>query len=188
MPFITEELYQHLRNQDSAESIVIAPYPETQESDEQIIKKFDFANQVIMAVRNFRQEKNISPKEKLQLLIKKNYEQKPDTTFDCTVEKMCNLEVGYVNSKPEDAFSIIIETTEFYIPVGQDIDLDSEISKLEADLEYQKNFLVSVEKKLSNHNFVSNAPETVVNMERKKQSDAIARIAVIESQLESLKG
>ncbi len=188
MPFITEEIYQHLRAENDPESLVVAPFPVARQCDEAVLKKFEFANRVIMAVRNFRQEKGISPKDILQLMVKKNNQEQADTTFDCTVEKMCNLEVSYVEQKPEDVFTIIIDTTEFYIPVDENVDLESEIVKLETDLEHQRKFLASVEGKLTNEKFVEGAPENVVAMERKKQTDAQARIAVIETQLKSLKG
>ncbi len=187
MPFITEEIYQHLRGENDAESLVIAPFPAAKDCDEAILKKFEFANKVIMAVRNFRQEKGISPKDTLKLLVKKNNHEQADTTFDCTVEKMCNLYVSYVEQKPEDVFNIIIDTTEFYIPVDENVDVELEVTKLEADLEHQRKFLATVNGKLSNQKFMAGAPESVVAMEQKKQADAQARIVVLETQLESLK-
>ncbi|MFO7978768.1 MAG: valine--tRNA ligase, partial [Bacteroidales bacterium] len=105
-----------------------------------------------------------------------------------TVRKLCNLDkLEYTEEKPEDAVSIIMETTELYVPIAQSIDLEQEIANLEEDLKYQKGFLKTVEIKLSNEKFVNNAPDKVVNMERKKQADALARIKVIEQQLQNLK-
>lgn len=188
MPFITEEIFQSLRLQNAPESIVIAPYPKGSHYKKEILAGFEFASQVIMALRNFRQEKGISPKEPLELFIKKNHGQAPDTTFDSTVARMCNLSrLAYVDQKPNEVVTLILKTTEFYIPLSQDIDVEAEIEQLEADLKYQQGFLQSVEKKLNNERFVNSAPATVVDAERKKQADSLARINVIETQLKNLK-
>lgn len=188
MPFITEEIYQSLRNNNDPESIVIAPYPKGGHYKKEILAGFGFASQVIMALRNFRQEKGISPKEPLELFIKKNHDQVPDTTFDTTVARMCNLNrLAYVNEKPAGVFTIILKTTEFYIPLSQNVDVDAEIARLENDLKYQKEFLQTVEKKLNNERFINSAPANVVNAERKKQADSLARINVIETQLNNLR-
>ncbi|MDX9941516.1 MAG: valine--tRNA ligase [Bacteroidales bacterium] len=188
MPFISEEIYQRLRKDSDPESIVIAPFPKGGPFKEEILAGFDFAEEVIMAIRNFRQEKNIPNKETLELCIKKNHDEKPDTTFDSTVMKMCNLsKLDYTDEKPADVFTLIIKTTEFYIPLSQNVDIEAEIEKLETDLKYQQGFLATVEKKLSNERFVSGAPEQVVAVEKKKQADALARISVIKAQLKNLK-
>ncbi|TVQ88908.1 MAG: valine--tRNA ligase [Bacteroidetes bacterium] len=189
MPFITEEIYQHLRKNDAPESIMIASMPALEKHNEKILQQFEFASQVIMAVRNLRQEKNIANKEAVELLIRKNYNDEPDLTFDDLVCKLCNLsKLEYIEEKPEGAFSFILKTTEFYIPVSQKIDLEKEIQKLEQELKYQQGFLASVQKKLDNAKFVSNAPPQVVEIEKKKQADAQAKIKVIEEQLKALKG
>ncbi len=188
MPFITEEIFQHIRHEDDSESITIAQQPQAEAYDSQIISDFNFTRQVIIAIRNLRQEKSIPMKEPIDLFVKKNNQQKADITFDGTVRKLCNLDkLEYTEEKPEDAVSIIMETTELYVPVTQSIDREQEIATLEEDLLYQKGFLNTVEKKLSNEKFVNNAPDKVVNMERKKQADAVARIKVIEEQLQNLK-
>ena len=188
MPFISEEIYQRLRKDSDPESIVIAPFPKGGPFKEEILAGFDFAEEVIMAIRNFRQEKNIPNKETLELCIKKNHDEKPDTTFDSTVMKMCNLsKLDYTDEKPADVFTLIIKTTEFYIPLSQNVDIEAEIEKLETDLKYQQGFLATVDKKLSNERFVSGAPEQVVAVEKKKQADALARISVIKAQLKNLK-
>ena len=188
MPFISEEIYQHLRHDDAPESIMIAPMPRPGRYDENILHQFDFAAQVIMAIRNLRQEKNIANKDAIELLIRKNYDDQPDLTFDNLITKLCNLsKLDYVEEKPEGAFNFILKTTEFYVPVSQNIDVEAEIRKLDQELKYQQGFLASIIKKLGNEKFVSNAPLKVVEMEKKKQADAQAKIRVIEDQLKTLK-
>ncbi len=188
MPFISEEIYQHIRSTEAPESIMISPVPRPKNYDENILQQFDFAAQVIMAIRNLRQEKNIANKDAIDLLIRKNYDDQPDLTFDNLVVKLCNLsKLDYVKEKPEGAFNFILRTTEFYVPVSQNIDVDAEIQKLEQELKYQQGFLSSVMKKLSNDKFVNNAPAHVVDMEKKKQADALAKIKVLEDQLKALK-
>jgi valyl-tRNA synthetase len=188
MPFISEEIYQHLRKEDAPESIMINHMPRPGKYDENILHQFDFASQVIMAIRNLRQEKNIANRDAIELLIRKNYDDQPDITFDNLVMKLCNLsKLDYVEQKPEGAFNFIIKTTEFYIPVSQNIDVNAEIQKLEQELKYQQGFLTSVMKKLENEKFVNNAPAQVVEMEKKKQADTQAKIRVIEDQLKTLK-
>jgi len=188
MPFITEEIYQHLRQEDAPESIMIAEMPASKNFDEKILSRFETAKDVVMNIRNLRQGKNIPNKQELKLLIKKNFRESPDTTFDDVVKKLCNLSsIDYTQDTPAGALSFIVKTTEFYIPVAQEIDKSEEIQSLEGDLEYLKNFLKSVEKKLSNEKFTKNAPPEVVDHERKKQSDAASKIKVVEEQLKSLR-
>lgn len=187
MPFITEEIYQVIRMDHHSQSITIADQPKPQTYNPDIISSFTFARQVIMAIRNLRQEKSIPMKESLSLFIRKNNQQPADTTFDGIVKKLCNLgELQYTAEKPADAVNIIIETTEFYIPLSQSINVEQEIQNLKADLAYQKGFLEAVNKKLLNEKFMKSAPQKVVEMERKKQADAMARIRVLEEQLQNL--
>lgn len=187
MPFITEDIYQHLQKEDAPQSIMIAKMPKSGAFDKNIISQFEVAKEVIINIRNLRQEKNIPNKQPLNLLIRKNFEESPDVTYDDIVIKLCNLNsIEYTENKVSDALSFLVKTTEFYIPVTQEIDTDEEIKNLEQDLEYYQNFLKSVEKKLSNEKFVNNAPADVVERERKKQSDAASKIKVIEERLRSV--
>ncbi len=188
MPFITEEIYQHIRKEKDSESITIASFPKAREYKVELIASFSVARQAVMAIRTLRQEKNIPNKESIELYIKKNHGDQPDTTFDGLVCKLCHIsKLEYVETRPEDTVPIILNTTELYIPVGQTIDKEAELKSLEEDLKYQKGFLRSIEKKLINERFVNNAPAQVVEMERKKQADAKARIKVIEGRLKTLK-
>ena len=189
MPFITEEIWHLLVERGAEEDIIVAPYPVAGRFDEGLLKHFDMEREVIIAVRNERLNKSIPQKEKIKLLVKKNLGQQSNTYFDCIVKKMGNLaELDYVEEKVEGAASFIVGSTEFYIPLGaESIDIEAEIAKLKNELEYTKGFLASVMVKLNNERFMSSAPAKVIDLERKKQADAEARIKVIEAQLEGLK-
>jgi valyl-tRNA synthetase len=188
MPFITEEIWHHLRERDEKDCIMVSKMPEPGKHDDQMLKRFEMARQVIMGMRNLRQEKNISNKEKLNLFVKKNYSETPDTFFDPVVVKLCNLEkLEYVEEKVEGALSFVVKSTEFFVPLESHIDVDVEIKKLEEELKYTRGFLATVMKKLGNEKFTSNAPEKVVAMEQKKKDDAESKIKVLEEQLKSLR-
>lgn len=187
MPFITEEIWS-LLHQEKCDSISIETWPEFKPFDTQIIAKFEYVEQVITEIRNIRRDKNIAQKEPINLFIKKNYEEKPDTTFDPVVERLCNIsELSYVNDKPDGALGFIVRNTEFYIPLSLNINVEEELAKLQTELDYTKGFLASVMKKLANKNFVDNAPASVVEIEERKKADADARIKVIEEQMLSLR-
>ncbi|MBC8147962.1 MAG: valine--tRNA ligase [Bacteroidetes bacterium] len=186
MPFITEEIWHLLRERE--EDIMVSRIPEAQDFDEDLIKRFDTEREVIMGIRNVRGEKNIPNKEQIELLIKKNLNEVADNTFDSVIKKLGNLSsLGYVEEKPEGAISFMVKSTEFYIPLTETLDVEAEIEKLEKELQYTKGFLNGVMKKLSNERFVNNAPEKVIEIERKKQADAEGKIKVIEEQLLALR-
>ena len=186
MPFLTEEVWQSLKERDENQSIMVAEMPKASEFNEDILRKFEVAREVIVAIRNLRQEKNIPNKEELELFVKKNNE-KADTTFDGIIAKLCNLEsLNYTDAKVENALSFIARSTEYYIPFNQAVDVEEEKKKLQEELDYMKGFLNGVMKKLNNERFVNNAPEQVVEKERKKKADAEERIKVIEKQINNL--
>lgn len=188
MPFITEEIWHTLREREEKDCIMMSKTPCVQPYNKEILNKFEAASQVIIAIRTLRLEKNIAQKEKLSLCIKKNDNEKADTTFDSVISKLTNLDsIEYVNDKIEGALSFIIATTEYYIPAPTNIDIESEIKKLNADLEYMQGFLSSVEKKLSNEKFVANAPANIVETEKKKKADTEEKIAVISAQIKALR-
>ncbi len=188
MPFITEEIWQHLSLRKPGESIMVAGFPVAGSIDEDIINRFDFASEVIVAVRNLRAEGNIPQKQSLSLFVKKNNAEAADPTFDAVVIKLCNLEhLGYAEEKIPGALSFVLRRTEFFVPVEHTIDIREKITKLNEELIYTKGFLLSVHKKLSNEKFVTNARPEVVESERKKESDALARIRVLEEQIEGLR-
>jgi valyl-tRNA synthetase len=189
MPFITEEIWHQLGTRGQGEDIIIAPYPVSQKYKSDILKHFDLERDVIIAIRNERSNKNIPPREKITLFVRKNHGQKPNTYFDEVVIKMGNLsELKYTEEKIEGAASFIVGSTEFFIPIeAETIDIAAEIDRLEKDLEYARGFLVSVMAKLGNEKFVSSAPPKVVEIEKNKQADAENKIRVIEAQIENLK-
>lgn len=189
MPFITEEIYHMLKEREDGDDIIIASYPQASSFDAGLLRHFDLEREVIIAIRSERTNRNIPPKDRIGLFVKKNLGQQPNTYFDSIVMKMGNLEsLSYVDEKVEGAASFIVGSTEFYIPIRQEsIDVAAEIARLEQDLEYTRGFLTAVMVKLNNEKFVGSAPAKVVEMERKKQADAEARIQVIEAQMDALK-
>jgi valyl-tRNA synthetase len=189
MPFITEEIWHQLGKRGEGDDIIITSYPTSSKYKADLLKHFDLERDVIIAIRNERANKNIPPREKITLYVRKNHGQKPNTYFDEVVIKMGNLsELKYTEEKIEGAASFIVGSTEFFIPLGAEtIDVAAEISRLEKDLEYARGFLASVMIKLGNEKFVSSAPPKVVEIEKKKQADAESKIRVIEAQIENLK-
>jgi len=188
IPFITEEVWHHILKRKPGESIMLASMPSPVKYNEKLISKFDFVEQVIMAIRNIRTEKNIPQKVSIRLFVKKNYHETPDTTFDGVGCKLCNIsEMGYITEKIGDSINFIVGSTEFYIPYASNIDVTAEINKLEEELAYTRGFLETVDKKLRNVNFVKNAPEKILVNEQKKKTDAESRIHVLEQQIETLK-
>jgi len=189
MPFITEEIWHHLNDRKEEDCVMISRTPASGDYDKILLDRFDIEKEVIIAIRNLRQEKGIPNKEKLTLLVKKNYSEQPDTFFDPILIKLCGLnELKYVEDKPEGAIPFVVKSTEFFVPLGSHLDVEAELGKLQTELEYTKGFLTSTMKKLSNERFVNNAPEKVVAMEQKKKDDAEAKIKVLEEQIKALKG
>ncbi len=183
-PFITEEIWHLIKKRDENDCIIISQLTKTENFDTKIIKQFEYAKQVVIAIRNVRKEKNISFKNSIDFFIKKNNNEQPDTKFDEVVAKLCNIKnFDYVNEKVENAISFIVNLTEFYIPVEKSDNTDAEIKELEETLKYTKEFLNSVNKKLNNKKFIKNAPEKIVETEQKKRKDAEAKIKVIETRL-----
>jgi len=188
MPFLTEEIWHLLREREAGESIMVSEMPVAAAFDETMLKSFEYAIEVIMAIRTQRAQRNILNKESIALFIKKNDETQ-QTLFDGVIAKLCNInKMDYLDAKPENCISFIVRTTEFFIPVGNNINKEEELGKLGKELEYTKGFLTSVMQKLNNEKFVANAKPEAVEGERKKKSDAEARIAVIEEQMKALKG
>ncbi|MCR5038194.1 MAG: class I tRNA ligase family protein, partial [Bacteroidales bacterium] len=184
MPFITEEIWHAIAERKEGDDIIIAQQPKLQAIDEQILKQFEFTQEVINNVRKVRSDKNIAFRDAIQLVVKGT----ANKDFDCVIAKLCNVsEVSYVAEAPSGAFGFIVGSTEFFVPLTGSVDVEAEIKKLEEELKYAQGFLKSVEAKLSNERFVSGAPAAVVDKERKKKADAEAKIAVIEQQLAGLR-
>ena len=186
MPFISEELWQHISERAQGESIMYAIIPEPQAVDDNIIKAMAEAREIITAVRNVRASKNIPNKTMLQLQVASA---EWDNAYQPIILKLAGLDtIEKVESKDPAAASFIVGTTEFAVPLHDNINVAEEIEKLEKELQYTQGFLASVEKKLSNERFVANAPEAVVAAERKKQADAQSKIATLQETLAALKG
>ena len=185
MPFITEELWQHIYNRKEGESIMIQTLNVTSTYDEGIIQLFEVVKEVIGGIRTIRLQKNIAQKEALSLEV---VGESPIATFNAVITKLCNLSaIATVAAKAEGAASFMVGTTEYAVPLGNLIDAEEELKKLEADLKYQEGFLQSVMKKLSNEKFVSKAPANVIEMERKKQADAETKIAALKESIAALR-
>lgn len=183
MPFITEELWQHLYDRKDGESIMTAELPKADSFNEEAISRFDHLKEVIAGIRTVRKQKQIPQRDSLELLIKGPH----NPYLDCILEKMGNLsDIRIVEEKPAAAVSFIVASTEYSIPVTANINVEEELKKLNADLEYHEKFLASVRKKLSNEKFVANAPEKVVALEKKKESDALEKIAAVKAAIAAI--
>ena len=187
MPFITEDIWHLLQERQDGDDIIIAQQPKQQDVDNDILNQFIFTQDVINNIRKIRAEKNISMKEAIELIVV-DKEGNVNKEFDSVIMKLCNVSsVNYVTENPQDAFGFLVKAVEFFIPVTDNIDTEAELKKLEEELKYAQGFLKSVEAKLSNEKFVNGAPAAVVDKERKKKSDAEAKIKVLEQQIAALR-
>ncbi len=187
MPFISEEIYQLIEDRKQGESIMITEMPSYGKTHTQVLKDFEEAKEVITALRNIRQEKNIPQKDTLKLSIT-SAESGYKTDFLAVIKKLANIEsVNYVATSEDGAATFMVKTTQYSVPLGDLIDIEVEKQKLEEELKYQKGFLNSVMKKLGNERFVNNAPQKVVEMEQKKKADAEEKIRAITEQIDSLR-
>ncbi|MDB2326040.1 valine--tRNA ligase [Flavobacteriaceae bacterium] len=185
MPFLTEELWQDMEIRSKEEALIVSKWPEVQEFEVDQIRHFDETKAIIGGIRNFRKEKELGFKETLSLQVIGSSDRIP---FESLVQKMGQLtEISYVEVAPDQTGgSFRANNLEFFIPLEGKIDLEKERLKLEEELKYANGFLMSVQKKLSNERFVSNAPEQVLANERKKEADALEKIEVIKKSLSSL--
>ncbi|WP_456424221.1 valine--tRNA ligase [Lutibacter sp.] len=185
MPFISEEIWQEIKDRTPEEALIIAKYPTTENIDKSLINDFKFTADIISNIRAIRKDKNIAFKDSIELFILNN--EKSNSKFDAIIKKLGNLSsIEYVAAKVEGALSFRVKSNEYFIPMTLDINVEEEKIKLEEELNYTKGFLKSVQKKLSNERFVNNAPEQVIKNERKKEADAMAKIATLKASLDSL--
>ena len=187
MPFITEELWQHIYDRNEGESIMRdkLDISEPTETDNKLAADIENVKQIVSGVRMVRNQKNIAPKEKLDLQAvgTNNFE-----AYNSVITKMANLSaINVVAEKDSTASAFMIGTDEFAIPLGDMIDVEAEIAKMEAQLKHLEGFLNGIKKKLSNEKFVANAPEAVVALERKKQSDSEEKIAALQESIAALR-
>jgi valyl-tRNA synthetase len=186
MPFITEEIWQLIVERKKGESIMVTRMPEAKKFNKDLLTAFESASEIISAVRAVRKNKDIPNKEKLELLVRSEKESF-DIEFLPVISKLCNLsEVSFVSGKKEGAASFMVKTTEYFIPLAGKLDVEGELVRLKEDLDYNRGFLVSVMKKLENERFVKNAPASVLELERKKKSDAESKIKSLEERMGEL--
>lgn len=186
MPFLTEEIWQHIADRSADEALIIAKWPESKAFDANLISDFENTMEVISGIRSIRKDKNIPFKDAIELKVINN--EKLSVYFDSVVSKLGNITaLEYVSDKVDGALSFRVKSNEYFIPITGAIDVEQEIAKLTEELKYIQGFLKSVQAKLSNEKFVGGAPEKVLEMERKKEADALAKIATIEQSLKSLR-
>lgn len=182
MPFLTEELWQTISERNIEDALVIAQQKEAEAFDETIIKNFETAAELISGVRNYRQTKGISPREAAEI-----YTNADEFANEAVVRKLANIsEIHFGQKTDKPSFTFLVGATEVSIPLSENLDLGEEKAKTEEELKYLKGFLISVDKKLSNEKFVANAKPEIVEVERKKQKDALDKIAILEEKLKSL--
>ncbi len=186
MPFISEEIYQYIAEREARDSIMVSEMPKPGSVDMTLLDHFEEMKELIGAVRNLRQEKNLSPREPLHLKITANGTAY-DTNLLPVVSKLANLaSVDFVDKHGDGAITFLVRTTEYSVPMADLIDMDVEKARLEEELKYNQGFLQSVMKKLDNERFVNSAPAQVVEMEKKKQADAEEKIRALEARLSKL--
>ncbi len=185
MPFLTEELWHLMESRNENDCILVAQWPELQPCHAKLLAEFEVCKELVTMVRNVRAQKQLSPKEKLEVAERSSA---THATFDAVVVKLANLSAfNYVSEKVEGALSFVIGTTEFYVPLSGQINPEEERKRLTKDLEYNQGFLKSVQAKLANEKFVANAKPEILSAERKKEQDALGKIKAIEEQLVALK-
>ena len=186
MPFLSEEIWQHMAPRAADQALIVAPWPEQDSFDPDLLEAFDFTREVISAVRTIRKEKQIPFRDAVSLFVLN--EEGTDPKWDVLIQKLTNTaEIRDTDQAPQGALSFRVKSNEYYLPLTGVVDVASEIEKIEEELTYTRGFLTSVQKKLSNRRFVDNAPEKVVALEQKKASDAQARIETLEKSLANLK-
>ncbi|MFC3881890.1 valine--tRNA ligase [Algoriphagus namhaensis] len=185
MPFISEEIWHLIKERSVEESLILASWPEEKTFDDQIIAEAAQVFEVVSQVRNLRASKGMSPKEALELTINAKNEALY-SRFESVLVKLANLSSLNFGDKVDNAMSFVVKADECFIPMGDSVNVEEERENLTKELEYTKGFLNSVMKKLSNERFVSGAPEKVIEMERKKQADAEAKIKTLEESLAKL--
>lgn len=183
MPFVSEELWHLISKKDM--DLVVSGWPEFRGYDDKELKDFELSMEVISNVRNVRKEQNIASKVKLELFYANDFNR--NESHDAVIQKMANLSLfESTEKKINNSNGFIVSGVEFFVPFGDSIDVEAERQKIEQELDYSRGFLTSVQKKLSNERFVNSAPKNIVDMERKKESDALTKIALLEEKLNTL--
>jgi valyl-tRNA synthetase len=186
MPFLTEEIWHYIDERTPENALIISKLPEIKPINETLISEFELAKEVISGIRTIRKEKNISFKDSVSFSVINN--DNINSTFDEVIVKLGNLtSVEFTDKAVEGALTFRVKSNEYFIPIAGSIDIEAEIQKLTDELKYTEGFLKSVQGKLKNERFVNNAPTQVIEIERKKEADALAKIETIKSSLSSLK-
>ena len=187
-PFVAEELWHQIRERKNGDDVIVASWPNIDQinNDDDYLSQFNIVKDVITNIRNIRKKNNIANKVKMELFIKKNSDL--NSMFDPVILKMANLStIEYIVEKPQNSNTFIIDSNEYFIPFGDSIDVELEIKKIQAELHYSKGFLKTVQKKLQNKKFLTGAPEKVISIEKKKESDTLSKIAILEEKILNLK-
>ncbi len=185
MPFLTEEIWQHITERTPEQALIVAEYPKVTSYDEKLITAFEFASEVISGIRKVRKDKNIAFKDAIALFVIDN--EKGEGIFDTVIQKLGNTEtIEKVDAAVEGAIGFRVKSNEYFVPISGAVNVEEETAKLNEELKYTEGFLKSVQKKLSNERFVNNAPDQVIANERKKEADALAKIETLKASLEAL--
>ena len=185
MPFLTEEIWQYIEKRTPEEALIIASYPDKKVVNQKLITDFEFVTNVISGIRTIRKEKNVSFKDSIQCSVLNN--ENITAELDSVIKKLGHVsDLNYVTEKVDGALTFRVKSNEYFIPITGTINVEEEIKKLTEELNYTQGFLKSVQKKLSNERFVSNAPEQVVASEKNKEADALAKIETLKASLASL--
>jgi valyl-tRNA synthetase len=186
MPFLTEEIWQYIADRTPEEALIISKYPILKDSDAKIIENFEFATGVISGIRTIRKDKNISFKDAVELFVIDNDNNSKE--FDTVIKKLTNTSIIKIVTEKVEGASFRVKSNEYFVPISnENIDVEAEVKKLEAELKRAEGFLFGISKKLSNERFVANAPAQVITIERKKEADTVAKIETIKSSLKALK-
>jgi len=186
MPFLTEEIWQYIADRTPEEALIISKYPILKDSDANIIENFEFATGVISGIRTIRKDKNISFKDAVELFVIDNDTNSKE--FDTVIKKLTNTSIIKTVAEKIEGASFRVKSNEYFIPISiENIDVEAEVKKLEAELKRAEGFLFGITKKFSNERFVANAPAQVIAIERKKEADTVAKIETIKSSLKALK-
>jgi valyl-tRNA synthetase len=186
MPFLTEEIWQIIADRTADEALIVSEWPKLKSFNASLITDFEATIEIISGIRTIRKEKNIPFKDAIEMKVMNN--DQSTTYFDAIITKLGNIsDYTYVTEKVDGALTFRVKSNEYFIPMVGAINVEEEISKLTEELKYTQGFLKSVQGKLSNERFVAGAPEKVLEIERKKEADALAKIATIEQSLASLK-
>jgi valyl-tRNA synthetase len=185
MPFLTEEIWQHIQPRTKEDALIVSTWPKVTSFDVAVIEQFDFTTEVVAGVRTIRKDKNIPFKEAIQLMVMdtENF----GTKWNAVIQKLGNVsEINTTSQAVSGAFSFRVKSNEYFVPVGASINVAEELEKLQKELEYTKGFLASVQKKLSNEKFVNGAPAQVLANERNKEQDALNKIGALEQSIANL--